>query len=206
MAKKYYAVKAGRETGIFDSWEQCKRQVDGYPSAIYKSFSTLDDAKAFMLGGLEEKPETKKKQIPALDGEGAVAYVDGSYDPQSQNFSCGVVLFHGGKKYNLSKKYEDSSMAEMRNVAGEIMGATEAINYCLHHKIPELEIYHDYEGVARWADGSWKANKEGTKAYARACKEAAKSLKIRFVKVKGHSGDKYNDQADLLAKKALGLA
>ena len=29
----------------------------------------------------------------------------------------------------------------------------------------ELTIYHDYEGIARWCQGDWKANKEGTKAY-----------------------------------------
>ena len=31
-------------------------------------------------------------------------------------------------------------------------------------------------------------------------------MQIRFVKVKGHSGDTYNDMADRLAKEALGMA
>ena len=39
----------------------------------------------------------------------------------------------------------------------------------------------------------------------RFCAAAAKHIRFRFVKVKGHSGDKYNDLADRLAKDALGI-
>ena len=37
------------------------------------------------------------------------------------------------------------------------------------------------------------------------CREAARDLKLSFVKVKGHSGNACNDLADRLARKALGL-
>jgi ribonuclease HI len=46
MAKKYYVVWAGRETGIFTSWDQTKRSVDKFPQAKYKSFPTEAEAKA----------------------------------------------------------------------------------------------------------------------------------------------------------------
>ena len=40
----------------------------------------------------------------------------------------------------------------------------------------------------------------------KACYDSIKDrLEIHFVKVKGHSGDMYNEMADQLAKKALGL-
>lgn len=32
-----------------------------------------------------------------------------------------------------------------------------------------------------------------------------KDVRIKFTKVKGHSGDKYNDIADMLAKQAAGV-
>ena len=63
------------------------------------------------------------------------------------------------------------------------------IDYCRKAGIPALEIHHDYEGVAKWAQGLWKANKPGTQAYAALCREAARDLKLSFVKVKGHSGN-----------------
>ena len=59
--------------------------------------------------------------------------------------------------------------------------------------------------MAKWAQGLWKANKPGTQAYAALCREAARDLKLTFVKVKGHSGNACNDLADRLARKALGL-
>ena len=36
---KYYAVKKGRKTGIFTTWDDCKAQVNGYKGAVYKSFT-----------------------------------------------------------------------------------------------------------------------------------------------------------------------
>ena len=44
MAGKFYAVKEGRSTGVFASWAECKKQVDGYSGAKYKSFTSMQDA------------------------------------------------------------------------------------------------------------------------------------------------------------------
>ena len=93
----------------------------------------------------------------------------------------------------------------MRNVAGEIKGAEAAMQYAFDHGMKELVIYHDYEGISRWPLREWKANKEGTIAYQAFYDKISKNVNIKFVKVKGHSGDKYNDEADRLAKEALGL-
>lgn len=71
--------------------------------------------------------------------------------------------------------------------------------------LDNIAIYHDYEGIARWCLGDWKTNKEGTKAYKAFYDGIKDKLHVRFIKVKGHSNDKYNDMADMLAKEALGL-
>jgi len=42
---KYYVVWEGHQVGIFDTWDKCKKQVDGYIAAKYKGFSTLEEAK-----------------------------------------------------------------------------------------------------------------------------------------------------------------
>ena len=49
-AKKVYAVRRGKVIGILDSWDACKKAVDGYPGAEYKSFKTLEEARAYMEG------------------------------------------------------------------------------------------------------------------------------------------------------------
>ena len=42
--KKFYVVWNGRKKGIFSSWSVCKKQIDGFEGAEYKSFSSLDEA------------------------------------------------------------------------------------------------------------------------------------------------------------------
>jgi viroplasmin and RNaseH domain-containing protein len=47
---KIYAVRHGRKTGIFYSWEECLIQIDKYPMAQYRSFTTLESAMAYLDG------------------------------------------------------------------------------------------------------------------------------------------------------------
>lgn len=51
MPKKgqfYYAVRNGRQKGVFLTWPECESQVKGYPRPIYKKFSTEQEAWAFV--------------------------------------------------------------------------------------------------------------------------------------------------------------
>jgi ribonuclease HI len=45
---KYYVVWKGFAPGVYDSWEECKAQTDGFPGAQFKSFTSKEAAvKAF---------------------------------------------------------------------------------------------------------------------------------------------------------------
>lgn len=211
MAKKVYAVKKGRETGIFTDWDTCKKQVDGFPGAEYKSFTDPQDALAYIkgdgplfneLGG----PSPSSTGGPSPSGSQWKAYVDGSYDAVSGRFSCGVVILNGDSEpIKLNAAFENPDAAVHRNVAGEVMGAITAIKYCLDHNISDVTIFHDYEGVGKWANNEWKANHCLTQDYKAFVAESRKSMQINFVKVKAHAGNKYNEMADRLAKDALGI-
>ena len=48
MAGKFYAVRIGRTPGIYMSWEDCRKMVDGYPKAEYKSFKTEEEAFSYL--------------------------------------------------------------------------------------------------------------------------------------------------------------
>lgn len=199
MAKrKYYAVKKGRKKGIYETWEACKEQVDGVSGAIYKSFYTREEAEAFVQG---ETAGFNKETGDESDA--AVAYVDGSYNVKTGEYGCGVVFFYEGMEWRIARKGEDETLAGMRNVAGEILGAQLAMCEAKKRGIKELVIVHDYQGIASWCLGEWKTNKEGTRAY-KACYDSVKGdVNIRFKKVKGHSGDRWNDLADELAKSTV---
>lgn len=201
MAEKYYAVKSGRKTGIFRTWEECKANVHGYSGAEYKSFPTREEALDYLgIAGEDFSPEN------VSEGAGCVKiYVDGSYNGLTEEFSYGMVVLTDKGEEKFNRKFDDKELAAMRNVAGEIKGAEAAMQYALDRGIPEIEIYHDYEGIARWCQGQWKTGREGTRAYKEFYDRASSRIKIRFVKVTGHSNDRYNDMADELAKEALGL-
>lgn len=207
MSQKYYAVKVGMETGVFTTWEECRTRVSGYSGAVYKSFPTREQAYAYL--GIEPVDEKSPHDFMQKDGmndrDCVKIYVDGSYNDATKEFSYGMVVLLADREETYRRKFDDESLASMRNVAGEIKGAEAAMQYAIDHGLSEIEIYHDYEGIARWCLGEWKTNKEGTKAYKAFFDEASRQVKIRFVKVTGHSHDKYNDMADGLAKEALGL-
>ena len=66
-------------------------------------------------------------------------------------------------------------------------------------------MHHDYSGIASWAKGEWKTKQEGTINYKNYMDSLKDKIVVKFIKVKSHSGDLYNDMADELAKKALDI-
>lgn len=204
MAAKFYAVKKGSLTGIFRTWDECRACVEGYQGAVYKSFSTLEEAGCFM-GWISAPIKNNVVQATVVEGDAVPIYVDGSFHSATGEFSYGMVVLCEGKEETFAKKFDDPELATMHNVAGEIKGAEAAMQYAIDKGISKIAIYHDYEGIAKWCMGAWKTNKEGTKAYKAFYDEACQKVEIQFVKVAGHSGDKYNEMADKLAKEALGI-
>ena len=60
---KYYAVIHGLKPGIYKSWDECKKQVLGFPGAKYKSFPSQKQAEEWMGGGecgTPTKPKIEK--------------------------------------------------------------------------------------------------------------------------------------------------
>lgn len=193
---KYYAVKKGRNTGIYTTWDECKKQVEGFSGAIYKSFPAYEEAKQF-LGN-------KKRKI--IDSDGILAYVDGSYNVKTKEYGYGCVIIQDQKVIKkMYGKGNKPELASMRNVSGEILGCLAALNYAKEHHFLQICIYYDYEGIEKWATGLWKTNKEATKQYAKTVKCFQEKMDIHFIKVLAHSGDFYNEMADQLAKKAVGI-
>ncbi len=216
---KFYAVKNGVRPGIYKTWKECSEQVHCYPKAEYKKFNNLAAARNFMgldALGLEDDVESNKSRNSndcktkknMKKSKCLIAYVDGSYSNNIGIPTYGVVLIDGDNEKHISGRVEDKSTYTMRNVAGEISGAVKAIEFALLNGYKEIVIHHDYTGISNWCIGQdgnkrWKAKAEGTKKYQRLFDECKGKILIKFVKVKAHSGDKYNELADELAKNAL---
>lgn len=196
MAKKYYAVKAGRNTGIFETWDEAKEEVHGFKNAIYKSFKTMEEAENYMMGDDFEANQD-------LDGK-LLAYVDGSFSNILKKYSAAAVFVIDGEIiHKESMAYDDKEHLAIRNVAGEIKASMMAINYAIENNYKEIDIFYDYEGIRSWAMGYWKTNKDETKAYKKFFDEKKEKIFINFHKVEAHTGDKFNEMVDSLAKEAL---
>ena len=60
--KKFYVVWQGKHPGIFESWKDCKAQIEGYKGAQYKSFATFEEAKKAYNGNyIDYKGKSKGK-------------------------------------------------------------------------------------------------------------------------------------------------
>ena len=208
---KYYAVKNGREVGIFTSWDACRASVDGFAGAEYKSFKTKKEALAFLGDGesgafadISAKPEMS--DIPVCPENELIAFVDGSFDVKSGSYGFGCVIIDPEQKLTrLNGKADKSEAATARNVAGELLATMNAVKYAAEHSYKKLTVYHDYEGIEKWYNGKWKAQSFVAVAYLEFVRKYRSFVSVSFVKVEAHTGNTLNEEADRLAKSALGI-
>lgn len=208
---KYYAVKNGREVGIFTSWDACRASVDGFAGAEYKSFKTKKEALAFLGDGesgafadISAKPEMS--DIPVCPENELIAFVDGSFDVKSGSYGFGCVIIDPEQKLTrLNGKADKAEAATARNVAGELLATMNAVKYAAEHSYKKLTVYHDYEGIEKWYNGKWKAQSFVAVAYLEFVRKYRSFVSVSFVKVEAHMGNILNEEADRLAKSALGI-
>ncbi|XP_010706240.1 ribonuclease H1 [Meleagris gallopavo] len=63
----FYAVRKGRQTGVYRTWAECQQQVNRFPSASFKKFATEKEAWAFVGAG----PPAGQQSVPAEETHGA---------------------------------------------------------------------------------------------------------------------------------------
>lgn len=192
---KYYAVKLGRQTGIFETWGEAEAQVKGFPNAKFKSFSSFEEAKSY----LEDSNQSQSSNLVEYE-----AYVDGSFDKNKNIYGSGVVIIKNNEVIEkISFSGSDEKYIESYQVAGEVKAALRAMEWAVNHNISSIAIYYDYEGIRSWALGEWKTNKSVSRDYKVKYDSLSSQVKVYFNKVKAHSGVKFNELADHLAKKAI---
>lgn len=209
MAKNnYYAVKNGHQNGIFENWADCSKQVHGFAGAIYKGFQTLKEAQIYLEGQEainSEGFETEEEIMASLGEHEMIAYVDGSNKGDGSAFSWGIVAFSKHEKKTFNGMSTDPEQCKYRNISGELFASVHATKFAIDNKCTKITIYHDYAGIRHWAIGEWKTKNKLGKDYEAFFQKALKVIDVEFVKVKGHTGDKFNEEADILAKQALGI-
>lgn len=209
--KKVYAIKEGFDFSknqrvqnkLVDSWNECQKYIKGVKGAIYKSFEDVEEAKSFLQKG----SELLRKGKDSYDENCLHIYVDGSYNSASRKFSYGVVAVyndiveyvHGGS----GKNAKDNNI---RQIAGELKAAVEGVEYALKNGHKKVVVFHDYEGICHHATGFWQRKDKSSKDYYEKMNSLMdKGIEIQFVQVKSHQEDLFNEMADTICKKELGI-
>lgn len=207
MAQKFYGVRlTDGQTAILTNWDDAKAFIAKNPKgAAHKSFKTEAEARAF-VEQTELAPsvahENMKTDCPK---QRLIAYVDGSYNPDTKTWGYGVVMFDAADEtHQMQLNGAGTCFAAMRNVTGELTASVNAIQQAIAMGFPEVILYHDYTGIAHWADGSWSTNNELTRHYQKTIGLLKNQIQIQFVKVDAHTGVHYNELVDSLAKQACG--
>lgn len=223
--KKFYVVWVGNKPGIYETWDECKAQTEGFSGAKFKSFPSWDEANT----AFNQKPwlpkheyvKEKKAENKLIGKDHISIFCDGGCDPNPGPSGTGMAVYKRGSIFEHWCGHHES---EGTNNRAELFGILEALNY-VHllagQKIVTSEkkavIYCDSQYaincITKWVNGwrknGWKTQK-GQPVLNREIIEAASDrlsgLKnvVEIKKVKAHVGIAGNEAADQLAGIARG--
>lgn len=155
MAKKqkYYVVWNGKKTGVFDSWEACKEQVDGVENAQYKSFSTRKEAeKAYRKKYSDYKGKTRKKK--ELSAAEKAKYGDPILKSLSVDAACsgnpGILEYRGVLTDSKKEVFKQGPFKNGTNNIGEFLALVHGISLLKSKKLHNYPIYSDSKIAISW--------------------------------------------------------
>ena len=185
--QKFYAIKTPNESKIVMTWAECEKLTHGVKGVLFKSFGSRAEAEAWISG----------MEAPVPDG--LRVFVDGSFSPGFPKSGWAFVVTENDVEIARGSGITAFD-AESRNIDGEVMASFQAMRW-LDANDKTGTICHDYEGIARWAKGEWQAKSNIAKRYVAAAKPFLH--RVSFEKVEAHTGVKWNELVDKLAKEAV---
>lgn len=146
--KKFYVVWKGITPGIYDSWEWCKQQVEGFKGAAYKGFPTRAEAEAAYQSNpasfiykSDSFANKAKNSIPI--GESIV--VDAAWNSMNKDMEYQGIFYHTRKRI-----FHVGPLNNGTNNIGEFLAIVHALGYCLKYNLPTLPIYSDSRNAIGW--------------------------------------------------------
>ncbi|MDX1466366.1 MAG: ribonuclease H family protein [Halomonas sp.] len=176
---KSYVVWVGRQTGIFSTWDECSRQVKGYPKARYKSFPSREEAEAAFAKGPggaapARKPRTasatgtrpatsrRPRATPSQDAPAQrydiEIYCDGACEPNPGDAGSGMVVYREGVLaelwYGLHNPQGTNNTAELNAFHQALRVAEQEIARGASVRI-HCDSTYTINAITKWA-GGWK--------------------------------------------------
>ena len=216
MAKKFYAVKRGRKTGIFTVWAECSAQVQGFQGAVYKGFMTEAEARDWLSGGAsmsnEGTPRTGKKSATPAPAESIdadyIIHTDGSclrnpggaggWAAVIETVATGAVTEHsGGDPETTNNRMELTAALEA------LSAVPEGARVALFTDSQYLKNAFTRFWLPAWKKRGWK-KADGEPVLNQdlwmQLDAAFDARRVQFYWVKGHAGNPRNERCDELAR------
>jgi len=223
MAKKFYVVWVGRETGIFTNWPYTLKQVHQFPGAKYQSFATQAEAKAAYAGQSQALPKAKssaKSKTSSVTAQRTSTfdvsiYCDGGCDPNPGKAGSGVAVYRSGQLeslwYGLYNPHGTNNSAELNALHESLRMADEALKR--GHSVEVLcDSMYSLNCVSvwaySWAKKGWQRKTPGDIKNLEIIQQAhALYHRIRegvvLAHVKAHAGTEGNELADRMSIYAI---
>lgn len=159
--KKYYVIWQGFETGIYESWQECRKLIQGYPNAVYKSFPDKASAEHAFYGnpsdflGKKNTQKTmsaaEKKQYGVPEKESLAVDAACSGNPGVMEYQG--VMVNSGKQIFYQGPFQQATV----NI-GEFLALVHGLAY-MKQKGFKMPIYSDSITAISWV----KKKKANTK-------------------------------------------
>jgi ribonuclease HI len=151
--KKFYVVWKGKTPGIYTTWDECSKQVAGFPGAQYKSFSTIAEAElAFqqkperiLFSGKEKAEKKTSSKISSSSPLPVCIVVDAAWNSVQKDMEYQGIFFHTGKRI-----FHLGPLPNGTNNIGEFLAIVHALGYCKKHDLNDMPIYSDSRNAIGW--------------------------------------------------------
>jgi ribonuclease HI len=150
---KYYVVWKGHNPGVYDSWEACKKEVDGFTGALYKGFpdkASADAAFAKGFSGFEKNPPLTSHLSPLTSPLSPSIAVDAacSGNPGKMEYQ-GVFVDFGTKPATTTQLFKSPVFENGTNNIGEFLAIVHALAW-QKQKRTQYPIYSDSVNAQKW--------------------------------------------------------
>ena len=150
--KKFYVVWQGHKEGIYDNWKACKKAIDNYPQAQYKSFESKTEAiKAYdgvyadYVGKKTAKPKLNAAELAAI-GEPNLYSI--AVDAASSG-NPGIMEYRGVDTQTQKQLFHQGPFKQGTNNIGEFLALVHGLAFLKQHK-SDRKLYTDSKIAMSW--------------------------------------------------------
>lgn len=150
--KKFYVVWRGHETGVFTSWNVCKKHITNFKGAQYKSFASEDEARIAFTKSYEDYVGKDTKRVKLSESElkkiGKPILNSLSVDAACSG-NPGVMEYRGVYTDTETQLFIQGPFEMGTNNIGEFLALVHGLSFLKKEKL-DMPIYSDSKIAISW--------------------------------------------------------